>query len=162
MTWPAPYTTYGTLLSITATDPTLGAFAVQYYAGRELHQTLDQIDSPAQEPQLQRSGNGNLINFTRPQFQKLRSVVTLNSLRPPVLNDSWVGQTVVVNCAIYRWYASGQSPDRTVVPGTTPVGPDPDGNYGYLPQLNMTVKSFSCDYDEWKHFYRSRIVMEES
>jgi len=24
------------------------------------------------------------------------------------------------------------------------------------------VKSFSCDYDEWKHVYRSRIVMEES
>lgn len=152
----------GTNLSIAANNPVSGAFTIQYFSGRNIKQSLDEIDPPGKEALLQRSGNGNFISFVRPQFQKLRSVIDYSDYRPPVFNDSWVGQTMVVNCAIYRWRTGGQSADRSIVPGSTVIGPTTDNNYGYLPQLAMTLKSWTCNFDERKHIYSGRIVMEES
>jgi hypothetical protein len=150
----------GTQLSITPITPATASFGIQYFSGRRIKQSLDEIAPVSPEATLQRSGNGNFINFSRPQFQKLRSVVTYNDLRSVLLNGSWRGSTVLVNCAIYRWRSSTQTADRPIVPGST-TRSGANGEVGFLPQLTMTVKDATCIFDEWLNTYRGTIIMEE-
>jgi hypothetical protein len=149
-----------TLLVITPISSP-ASFQLPPFSARGLTQTLDEIDPVGGEGLFERNGNGGLINYTRQQFQKLKSTITCRDQGMPALNNSWRGATVQVDCVHERWYPNGGSPDRTVVPGTSPVLEN--GFYSFYPRLTMIVRNVrSNGFDEWGAAYAWQMDLEEA
>jgi hypothetical protein len=141
MAYPTPPAA-GTFLTITPVSPAGASFQIPPLPARDVTQTLDEIEpiggASLGDSLIDYDGNGNLISYVRPQFQKLKSTITGNAETiPPALNGSWRGTVVLVNCIVRRYYPSGGTADRAIVPGTSPIT---EGDFvWFFPQLTMTV-----------------------
>ncbi len=131
------------------------------FSARDLTQTLEEISPVGGEGLFERNGNGGLINYARQQFQKYKSTITCTDVSAPALDNSWRGATVLVNCAATLWYPAGGSPNRNVVPGTTPAELD-TGFFSYYPQLTMMVMNVRNGFREWKAEYFWQMDLEET
>ena len=128
-----------TLLTISG----MGGFQFQ---ARGLTQTLTVIPMATD---VERSVNGKLIDLSNPVFRKFTSKITCTDVDAPPLDGIWPGMLVTVGCAASFVYLTGNpgSPVRPEVSGSSYV----QGNYTfYRPVLEMLVKTFSENFEEWK------------
>jgi hypothetical protein len=139
----------GTLLVLTGQG-------VPYYSCRGAKQTLTPI---TQSAQVERSINGGLINLSASQFQKYSSTITCTDQMPPAVDASWAGLAITVQCACYLSYATGGTPQRTVVSASSFTD---NGFVFYRPQLSMKIISpWNIDWDEWQHQASWTLNLEE-
>jgi hypothetical protein len=149
----------GTLLVITPLSSP-NSFQLQPYSGRFAKQTIDEIEPVGGSNTIVTTGNGGELVLVRQQFQKLKSAIVLNDVRPPALNASWRGAQVQVDCCQYRSYPAGGVPDRPIVPGTSPILQN--GFFYFFPRLIMIVVNVTGPiYDEWKHKFNTTIQLRE-
>ena len=116
------------------------------YQARGLTQTLSLI---SQASDLERTVNGALIDVSNPVFRKFASKITCTDVDAPPLDALWPGTQVTVQCAVTLCYKTGNpgSPSRPEVSGSSYV----QGSFTfYRPVLEMLVKSFSENFEEWK------------
>ena len=116
------------------------------YQARGLTQTLQLIP---QATDLERSINGKLIDVSNPVFRKYMSRITCTDVDAPPLDGLWPGMQVTVQCAVTLCYANGNpgSPGRPEVSGSSYV----QGDFTfYRPVLEMLVKTFTENFEEWK------------
>ena len=127
------------------------------YQARGLIQTLGLIP---QATDLERSVNGKLINMGYPVFRKYMSKITCTDLDAPPLDGIWPGMLVTVHCAASLSYANGNpgSPGRPEVSGSSYVQ---GGFTFYRPVLEMLVKTFSENWEEWKGDMGWALELEE-
>lgn len=116
------------------------------YQARGLTQTLGLIP---QATDLERSINGKLIDMGNPVFRKFMSKITCTDVDAPPLDGLWPGMAVTVQCAAGLSYATGNpgSPCRPEVSGSSYVQ---GGFTFYRPTLEMLVKTFSENWEEWR------------
>ena len=116
------------------------------YQARGLSQTLSLISEASDN---ERSVNGTLVNLANPIFRKYASKVTCTDVDAPPLDGLWPGMQVEVQCAAVLCYKTGNpgSPGRAEVSGSSYVQ---GGFTFYRPVLEMLVKTFSENFDEWK------------
>lgn len=117
---------------------------VSPYSARGLNQTLEPI---AAAENNWRTINGGYIDVSAPQFRKYHSVITCSDQNAPAFDGVWPGQLLTVDCAATLSYKTeGGSPAREVVPDSSYV----EGDYTiYRPRLQMRVKSYNTQEDEW-------------
>ena len=127
------------------------------YQARGLIQTLGLIP---QATDLERSVNGKLIDMGNPVFRKYMSKITCTDLDAPPLDGIWPGMLVTVQCAASLSYANGNpgSPGRPEVSGSSYVQ---GGFTFYRPVLEMLVKTFSENWEEWKGDMGWALELEE-
>jgi hypothetical protein len=133
---------------------TLSECGVPLYAARGLTQSLDNIEAAAQ---LERSINGELMDFSYAQFRKFRSTISCTDQRPP--SHVWQGQILTVECVEWLAYrTSDGAPIRPVVPGSTIV----EGEITfYRPILTMRVAMLSHSVEEWAAGVSWQLELEE-
>lgn len=138
-----------TLLVITGIE-------ISPYAARGLSQSLDPIEAAAQ---LKRTINGDLTDYSFPQFRKYKSTISGADQLPPAFDGKWQGITVEVDCISELSYlTSGGSPQRPVVTGSSRV----EGTFTfYRPKLQMRVMGFTVETDEWDATVSWQLQLEE-
>lgn len=121
----------------------LTGIGVPPYASRQLTEQLEPIDSD----DVNRTINGELVDFGFEQFQKFKLTINGHDMRAPACNGVWKGKVVEVDCISQLAYDTlTGSPDRPVVPGSEIV----EGGFTYYrPRLQMMVMDFSQNTDEW-------------
>lgn len=126
------------------------------YAARGITQTLSWIDGAAN---LQRTINGELVDFSFDQFRKYQSTLSASDQRPPASDNVWPGAEVIVECIKELAYlTAGGTPQRPVAEGSSRV----EGDYTfYRPVLIMMVKSIEMTADEWAAGEEWSISLEE-
>lgn len=123
------------------TQLVLSGIALSPYATRGLKMTMEPID---QASQLERSINGELINFGSDRFQKFKVQISGDDQRPPALDDRWPGDDVTVD-AIVRMGVNGAAVHATT--GITIT----EGSYSFVRyQLVCKIVNFSIEGDEWQ------------
>lgn len=97
------------------TDLVISGHGIPRYSARGLTQKLTLIEPSAA---LAYSVNGELLDFSPPQFRKFKTTITCTDLLPPALAALWPGVTVDVDCispVAYLTVIGSPVPDRTVV-----------------------------------------------
>lgn len=123
------------------------AFELTPYSARGLTQTLEPIP---QGNQLFRDVNGDLMDWSLPQFQKYSSRITCKDQDAPVFDGGWLGKIVQVDCAIELRYRTGAAQQRTEVPGSIRT----EGAFTYYrPRLIMRVNEIRNSFAEWQAEY---------
>lgn len=133
---------------IDASNPTLlvmEGLGVMPYSARGLSQTLTPIDEASH---LERSDNGELLDFSYIAMQKYKSTITGSDVRPPSIDGKWPGKIVVVECIATLCHPEDEDFDRE------PVNYDEAITYEggfviYRPRLTMRVLSFDTDHNEY-------------
>lgn len=133
------------------------------YAARGLDQTLDPITNISGSGgnvlgvQLRRDVNGNLGDFSKPQFHKYASTITCTDGDAPAFDDVWLGQIVEVDCAAeLRYLTATGSPARTVVDSRV------EGDYTYYrPRLTMMITGIKNTFKEYPALYNWQIDLQE-
>jgi hypothetical protein len=126
----------GTLLVIDGVD-------LPRFSARGLTQTLDHISQAAS---VERSINGEPIDFSSPQFRKYKSTITCTDQATPLPDGLWPGDPVTVSCVQELRYDPSFGTDRPAVPGSER---SEDGQSYYRPVLDMVVMSFTTTCDEY-------------
>lgn len=124
---------------------TISGVGVPPYSARGLTQTLEIIQGFAF---LARDWNGNLIDFSNPNFRKYRTVITGKDQQPPAIDGIWPGLLVDIECNLEVSYKTGMvgAPGRAVVPGSSRV----EGEFTfYRPKLTCRIVGFDQDVDDW-------------
>jgi hypothetical protein len=132
-------------------------FGEMLYQARGLTQTLAVI---AEAKDQERSITGKLIDLSNPMFRKYSTKITCTDINAPPLDNVWPGMTVLIHCASYLCYKSGNygSPARPVVSGSSYIL----GDYNYYrPILEMLIGEPSSDFEEWKANVRWSLDAEE-
>lgn len=126
------------------------------YSARGLHQSLDPIDAVKH---IERTINGELIDFSYTPFQKYKSTVTGNDQQPPAVEGIWPGHTLEVDCLVELCaeHYDGEL-SRVAVPGSIRTE---SGFLFYRPRLQMMVMDFSVDKDEYGAQIGWRMDLEE-
>lgn len=126
------------------------------YSARGLRQTLEPIN---QAQHLERTINGELINFGYEPFQKYKSSINGNDQQPPAVEGVWPGTSIEVDCMveICAEHYDGEL-SRVAVPGSIRLE---SGFVFYRPRLQMIVMSFSVDKDEYGAQVGWRMDLEE-
>lgn len=163
---PEPYDTLnaqGTLLSLNPT-PSGSAYILSPYSARGLVQTLEPITSisgsgSAAGTLLRRDINGTMRDLTFPQFRKYSSDITCTDGDMPCLDDAWLGQVLLVNCAVELKYVTvGGSPARPVVSGSTRT----EAQFTfYRPSLTMMVMDVKNSFSEYQAKYSWALKLQE-
>src|ERR1019366_9958425 len=93
-------------------------FGEMLYQARGLTQTLAVISEAKDQ---ERSITGKLIDLSNPAFRKYSTKLTCTDINAPPLDNVWPGMTVLIHCASYLCYKSGNygSPARPVVSGSS-------------------------------------------
>lgn len=138
----------GTLLVIEGVD-------LPRYAARGLTQTLDHID---QASTIQRSINGEPMDFSSEQFRKYKSTITCTDQQTPLPDDLWPGAIVTVSCVAELQFDPSIGPESAVVSGSERVD---GGRSFYRPQLEMVVITFTTTKDEYQATVGWQIDLEE-
>lgn len=144
----------------TASDPTLlslEGIGVHPYSARGLSQTLEPIDAQAH---IERTVNGELIDFGYDPMKKYKSTISGSDVRPPAVDGVWAGKIVTVNCI-----ATISHPEYVGF-GREPVNYDDavimeQGFITYYPRLRMMVMGFSIDQDEFGAVVGWKMDLEE-
>lgn len=138
----------GTLLVIEGVD-------LPRFSARGLTQTLDHIDQAAS---IQRSINGEPIDFSAPQFRKYKSTITCTDQQTPLPDDLWPGAYVTVDCVAELQFDPSFGPEHSVVSGSERVD---GGRSFYRPVLDMIVMTFTTTKDEYQATVGWQIDLEE-
>lgn len=137
-------------MTISRTDPTvlrLSGIGVMPFSAAGLKQSLDPID---ESKQIERTINGELIDFSYAPMQKYKSTITGSDCRPPALDGKWPGTRVTVDCITTLAFLNDGSNtfSRDPVDYDTAVWFE-QGFCVYRPRLDMMVLDFSFDEDEY-------------
>ena len=136
------------------TDLVLTGLGVVPYSARGLRDNLRPIDAGA----LRRTVNGTLKDVTDTAFRKYRISLSASDQEPPALDSAWRGMEVTVDCVSKLAYATGGSPGRTVVPGSSYT----EGAFTiYRPRLTMLIVDWTQDRDEWEAGVSWSLDLEE-
>jgi hypothetical protein len=125
-----------------------GGVEIEFPIGsaRGINQTLEHI---GQASSFRRTINGDLVCVSSPLFQKYRSTITCSDINAPTLDGVWPdGTEVTVDCIAELSYPTGESPQRSVVSGSSRTDEDGDFTF-YRPQLTMMVLGYSVQSDEY-------------
>ena len=125
------------------TDLVMVGIGVTPYSARGLTERLEPIGGGA----VRRTVNGTLVDVTDVAFRKYSLSLSANDQEPPALDSAWRGLQVVVDAVSRLAYATGGSPGRTIVPGSSVVV---GGFTTYRPRLTMLIVGWSQDKDEWQ------------
>ena len=137
----------------------MNTIGVPLYSARGLTQTLTPVSEA--KPAPRRTINGELRWLGLNQMQKYDSTITCTDQQAPRFDGVWPGMAVLVNCVCELAYiTSGGSPERTVVPGTTPRH-TPDGFTYYYPQIAFMVLDHNFSMDEYVHQYQWQLTLRE-
>lgn len=134
------------------------------YSARGLTQTLEPVAGPgaggsALGTWLRESTNGELLDLSYPWFRKLQSVISCSDTNTPCLDEAWMGQLCLVDCACERNYPTGGSPARPEVSGSSRV----EGAITfYRPQLTMRITGIKSTFAEYKADYSWQIDLREA
>lgn len=135
------------------TDLVLQGVGIPPYSARGLRQTLTPI---AEAAQLRRTVNGVLVARQISKFQKYSSFITGADQQPPQGDYLMPGTALTVDCIATLACPIGQTPERTV------AGSWVDGDFLiFRPRLNMRVRSFSIERDEWQAGVSWSLELEE-
>lgn len=141
----------------------LSGMGVTLYSARGLSQTLTPI---AEATALERSVNGEMLDFSDDQFRLYASKITCTDQNTPAIDGIWPGVRITVNCVAEISYpTSGGSPSRAVItdPDSDPPSPRTEGDFTfYRPQLEMTVMGFNTLTDEWGASVGWELDLEET
>lgn len=133
------------------------------YSARGLTQTLDLISgvggaNGSSSAWLRRDVNGFLRSVADNRFRKYRSVVSCRDGETPCLDGAWIGETVVVSCAVELSFPSGGFPQRPMVSGSERV----QGSFIYYrPELTMIVAGISNSFQEYQAINSWSVTLEE-
>lgn len=131
------------------------SFGIPLFSARGLTQQFGIIN---QASDLRRTINGELIDFSLPQFHKYSTKLTCTDQQPPAIDGIFPGQQVTVYCCGELAYPTGTTPQREAVPDSTRV----DGHFTfYRPILEMRVTLVQSQFDEWSADYQWEIDLEE-
>lgn len=138
---------------------TISSFGNMLYQARGLTQTLSVIGAATQ---LERTINGNLVDFSAAQFRKYASKINSpNDTNSPPLDGVFPGMQVTVQCVVGLAYLTtgGNGPHhRAEVSGSVYT----EGAYTfYRPELTMRVRSVETQFDEWKDIVGWSLELEE-
>lgn len=138
---------------------TISSFGNMLYQARGLTQTLSVIGAATQ---LERTINGNLVDFSAAQFRKYASKINSpTDVNSPPLDGVFPGMQVTVQCAVGLSYLTtgGNGPHhRNEVSGSVYT----DGLYTfYRPELVMLVRSVETSFNEWKNIVGWALEVEE-
>ena len=122
---------------------TLEGIGVPRYSARGLTQTLEPIQAAAH---IERSINGELIDFGYAPFRKYHTTISGTDQRPPAVDGLWPGRIITVDCIAELAAAASLPPARPVVEGSERTE---EGFMFYRPRLVMMVMAFTFDTDEW-------------
>lgn len=124
------------------------------YSIRKATQTWAPI---AQQGDLRRTVNGELINLSAPQFEKYASVISCEDQQCPALDGVWKGRVVTVDwIAELAYLTAGGSPEKTVVASRV------DGDYTfYRPRMSMMVVDYKQAFDEYGAKCGWELALEE-
>ena len=136
----------------------MSTIGVPLYSARGLTQVL--TPAPEAKPTPRRTINGELRWLGLSQMRKYDSTITCVDQQAPALDGIWPGQAVLVNCVCELAYRTGEAPDRTIVPGTTPRATE-DGFTYYYPQIAFMVVDYSTAMDEYAHQYQWQLSLRE-
>ena len=145
----------GTLLVITPLSGA-GTPVLTPYAARNLTQTYEPIKT---SESLRRDVNAVLQSVVDTRFRKYRTTITCTDGESPALDDAWMGQEVVIDCAFEFSYPTGGTPSRPVVAGST-------RSYGgiiyYRPQFLCLIADIRVPgFQEWQAKYSWQVDAEE-
>lgn len=134
---------------------TLTGMGVPDYSARGLTQTITPIK---QALNVARSINGVLINFAPSSFQKYRTEIMCTDQQTPAIDGIWPGSLVTIHSACELSYATGGSPARAVVSGSSRT----EGGFTfYRPVLDVMILEIEDSFAEWEADYAWKIVAEE-
>jgi hypothetical protein len=122
---------------------TLEGMGIPRYSARGLSQTLEPIDAAAH---IERTVNGELIDFGYDPFKKYKTSISGSDQRPPAVDGVWPGKIITVDCIPELAAMASLPPVRPVVEGSERTE---EGFMFYRPRLVMMVMQFSTDTDEW-------------
>ncbi len=125
------------------TDLVIVGLGIVPYSARGLTERLEPIDAGA----VRRTVNGTLVDVSDTAFRKYGLSISASDQEPPALDGAWRGLQVVVDAVSRLAYATGGSPGRTIVPGSSVVV---GGFTTYRPRLTMLIVGWSQDRDEWQ------------
>jgi len=141
------------------------------YAQRGLVQSLTMID---QAKSARRTLNGSLLNVADSQFRKYISSISNGSVeatQPPAFDLMYPGQILTVNCIVelcQRLTSTEMDTEselsteawlgREAVEGSIRYE---DGYVFFRPVLEMMLKDFSFELDEWKSIISWNLELEE-
>jgi hypothetical protein len=155
--------TYETLLVITPVSGVEG-FGLTQFCARGISQTLEPITGPGSGGSVmgtwvRRDINGTAVSIAKPQFRKYASTITCRDVEAPNFDNAWLGQLVIVDCAIELNFPTlSGSPGRAVVAGSLRE----EGHFTfYRPQLEMLVVGISHSHDEYPHDYNWKLDLIE-
>lgn len=163
----------------TSTLLSIEAVGFPPYSVRGLSQTLEPIGASVQ---LRRTINGNLRDVSDPLMRKYSSSISGDDQEPPAFDGVWPGLTVTVHC-IQELVATEEAAELpTDFEGVTETPTEPvelptSANLGrphvpgsirrrggfifYRPILEMLIRDFDLDRDEWGAVQRWRLQLEE-
>jgi hypothetical protein len=126
------------------------------YAARGLTQTLTVIN---ETPDMRRTINGELVDFSYEQFRKYSSTISGNDQQPPGVGGIWPGMQVDVECIAELCFVTAEgAAERTVVGGSSRV----EGIYTfYRPVLVMLITGFDQSFDEYSAQVQWSLKLEE-
>lgn len=133
----------------------LSGMGVPRYSARGVTQTLEPIEQAAH---LERSINGQMIDFSYEPFRKYKTQITGSDQRPPACSGLWPGKLITVDCVVELSAVESLPPERTPVEDSVYTE---EGFTFYRPRLTMIVMSFSVDADEWSAGIGWNLVAEE-
>lgn len=132
------------------------AFELLPYCARGLTQTLEPI---SQGNAIRYDVNGNVMDWSLPQFQKYSSRITCRGVDAPAFDGAWFGKIVQVDCAIELRYRTGAIQQRTEVPGSIRT----EGAFTYYrPRLIMRVNDIRNSLEEWEANYSWSVSLLET
>lgn len=154
----------GTLLVITPLSGSGAGPSLTPYSARGVNQTLEPITGGSGNGQalgtwLRYSTSGELMNLSYPWFKQLMSTVLCTDAQTPCLNDAWLGELCLVDCACERSYLAGGAADRPVVSGSLR---EENGIYYYRPQITVRITDIKNSFAEWRSDYNWQISMREA
>ena len=132
------------------------AFELPISSAQGITQSLEPVTGPA--TLIRRDVSGTLRDLTNPQFRKYKATVSGNTHRSPAFDSGWVGQILTVQSATELSYATGGTPGRPEVSGSSYVE---DGFTFYRPELIMMVRAFESTFDEYEARFTWKLELEE-
>lgn len=145
---------------LSSTNPTnlvIDGIGVMPYSARGLSQSIDPI---AEAIHLERSDNGEFLDFSYSAFHKYKSTITGSDQRPPSVSGKWPGKLVVVECIATLSHPEYEEFDREPVNYDDAIVYEA-GFVIYRPRLTMLVMNFSYEENEFGAVVGWTLELEE-
>lgn len=129
---------------------------VPLFSMRDASQTLHPIGAAAD---LARTVNGTLVDLSDEfTFRKFASEISCTDWNVPAFDGFWPGMVLTVDCVAELCYATGGSPSRPVVSGSSYVV---GGFTVYRPTIVFRIIDWSVSFKEWASETTTQLSLEE-